>query len=90
MLDLGQGSAAILDTRTRRVVVDAGPKFEKRFDAGQSIVIPALRSTGADKVDLLMLTHLDNDHAGGRLALMERYPDATQMFGAGACEHKKS
>ena len=90
VLDVGQGSAAILDTRTRRVVVDAGPKFENRFDAGQSIVIPALRSTGADKVDLLMLTHMDNDHAGGRSALMERYPDAAQMFGADACEHKKS
>ena len=53
-------------------------------------MIPVLRSTGADKVDLLMLTHMDNDHAGGRLALMERYPDAAQMFGADACEHKKS
>ena len=90
VLDVGQGSAAILDTKTRRIVVDTGPRFENRFDAGQSIVIPALRSTGADYVDLLMLTHMDNDHAGGRMALMGRYPNAERIFGAEACEHNKS
>lgn len=90
VLDVGQGSAAILDTRTRRIVVDTGAKFDNRFDAGQSIVIPALRSTGPDQVDLLMLTHMDNDHAGGRLALLRRYPNTEQMFGADACEHNKS
>ena len=90
VLDVGQGSAAILDTKTRRIVVDTGPRFENRFDAGQSIVIPALRSTGADHVDLLMLTHMDNDHAGGRMALTGRYPNAERIFGAEACEHNKS
>lgn len=65
VLDVGQSSAAIIDTRTRRLVVDAGPKSENRFDAGESIVIPALRSSGFDQVDLVMLTHMDNDHAGG-------------------------
>ena len=90
VLDVGQGSAAIIDTRTRRLVVDAGPKSENRFDAGESIVIPALRSTGFDQVDLVMLTHMDNDHAGGRAALERRYPNAEQMFGADACVHNKS
>ena len=87
VLDVGQGSAAIIDTRTRRLVVDAGPKSENRFDAGESIVIPALRSSGFDQVDLVMLTHMDNDHAGGRAALERRYPNAEQMFGADACVH---
>ena len=90
VLDVGQGSAAILDTKSRRIVVDTGPRFENRFDAGQSIVVPALRSTGADQVDLLMLTHMDNDHAGGRMTLMARYPSAERIFGAKACEHNKS
>jgi competence protein ComEC len=90
VLDVGQGSAAILDTKSRRIVIDAGPRFDNRFDAGQSIVIPALRSTGADHVDLLMLTHMDNDHAGGRMSLMGRYPSVERLFVAEACEHNKS
>ena len=76
VLDVGQGSAALIDTRSHRIVVCAGPKIDTRFDAGESIVMPALRRTGSDRVDLLMLTHSDNDHAGGRQALADRYPDA--------------
>ena len=90
VLDVGQGSAAILDTRTRRLVIDAGPKFDDRFDAGESIVIPTLRSTGLDQIDLLLLTHMDNDHAGGHAALAQRYPNAEQMLGADECVHNKS
>ena len=48
------------------------------------------QSTEADHVDLLMLTHMDNDHAGGPMALTGRYPNAERIFGAEACEHNKS
>ena len=90
VLDVGQGSAAILDTRTHRIAVDAGPKFEDRFDAGESIVIPALRNSGADRVDLVLLTHSDNDHAGGRAALVNRYPNAQDIGATRQCVHGHS
>ena len=35
VLDVGQGSAALIDTRSHRIVVDAGPKIDTRFDAGR-------------------------------------------------------
>ena len=85
VLDVGQGSAALIDTRRHRIVVDAGPKIDTRFDAGESIVMPALRRTGSDRVDLLMLTHSDNDHAGGRQALADRYPDAQDIGAIRRC-----
>ena len=86
VLDVGQGSAALIDTRSHRIAVDAGPKFDTQFDAGESIVIPALRRTGADRIELLMLTHSDNDHAGGRQALVERYPEAKDIGAIQPCE----
>jgi len=76
VLDVGQGSAAIVDTRRHRMVVDTGPAFPDSFDSGSAIVLPALRYTGKDHLDYLLVTHADNDHAGGARALIERYPSA--------------
>lgn len=87
VLDVGQGSAAIVDTRAHRIVIDAGPRFAERFDAGEAIVIPALRSSGVDKIDLLLLTHSDNDHAGGQQAILNRYPNAQQIVSPQQCGH---
>ena len=84
VLDVGQGSAALIDTRSHRIVVNA-VQIDTRFDAGESIVMPALRRTGSDRVDLLMLTHSDNDHAGGRQALADRYPDAQDIGAIRRC-----
>lgn len=75
-LDVGQGSAAIIDTRTHRMLVDLGARYSSGFDSGASIVIPAIRRTGNDRVDRVLVTHSDNDHAGGLTAVMQRYPNA--------------
>lgn len=87
VLDVGQGSAAIIDTRAHRMVIDAGPRLAERFDAGEAIVIPALRSSGVDNVDLLLLTHSDSDHAGGQQAILNRYPNAQQIVSPQHCGH---
>ena len=65
VLDVGQGAAAVVRTPTYTLVFDAGPRFTERFDAGRAIVVPALRWQGAGAVDMLVLSHADNDHAGG-------------------------
>lgn len=75
-LDVGQGSAAIVDTARHRMLIDAGPAFGSGFDSGASVVIPALRSTGVDQLHRLLISHGDNDHAGGAGAVVARYPAA--------------
>ncbi len=65
VLDVGQGLAVVAQTRHHAMLFDAGPAFEDGFDAGQSIVAPFLLHAGVRKLDLLMLSHGDNDHAGG-------------------------
>lgn len=79
-LDVGQGSSAIVDTHRHRLVVDAGAAYPGGYSLGEAVVLPALRATGADRVDLLLVSHSDNDHAGGMAALVARYP-GTQMLG---------
>ncbi|MEK6805697.1 MAG: DNA internalization-related competence protein ComEC/Rec2 [Pseudomonadota bacterium] len=76
-LDVGQGLAVVVRTQNHALLYDAGPAFEDGFDAGESVVAPYLLSRGVSHLDLLLLSHGDNDHAGGvasvrRLLKVER------------------
>lgn len=69
VLDVGQGLAAVVQTASHVLVYDAGPKFADSADMGENIVLPYLRSIGAASIDMLVITHGDNDHIGGAAAL---------------------
>ncbi|HEY1076023.1 MAG TPA: DNA internalization-related competence protein ComEC/Rec2 [Fontimonas sp.] len=64
-LDVGQGTAVIVRTARHALLVDAGPAFDEGFDAGRSVVVPVLLSLGITRLDAMLLSHDDNDHAGG-------------------------
>src|SRR5690606_12163364 len=67
-LDVGQGLAILVRTRGHALLYDAGPRFGD-FDLGGRVVRPSLRQLGVARLDLLLLSHADSDHAGGALAL---------------------
>lgn len=70
--DVGQGSAALIDTARHRVLVDAGPRVEGGFDAGEAVVRPVIERTGISRIRLAVISHADNDHAGGLAAVEEK------------------
>ncbi|HSW15451.1 MAG TPA: DNA internalization-related competence protein ComEC/Rec2, partial [Solimonas sp.] len=65
VLDVGQGLAVVVRTAQHTLLYDAGPAFEEGFDAGESVVVPYLLTRGVTHLDRLLLSHGDNDHAGG-------------------------
>jgi competence protein ComEC len=67
-LDVGQGLAILIRTRHHTLLYDAGPRFGD-FDLGERVVLPALRKLSVKKLDLMLLSHADADHAGGALAI---------------------
>jgi competence protein ComEC len=69
LLDVGQGLAAVVRTHGHVVVFDTGARFGPEFDAGAAVVVPYLRHLGIRRVDLLVLSHGDNDHVGGAESL---------------------
>ncbi len=68
-LDVGQGLAVVVRTANHALLFDAGPAFEDGFDAGESVVAPYLLSEGVRELDLMMISHTDNDHRGGAPAV---------------------
>jgi len=76
VLDVGQGTAALVRTRSKLLVYDTGPAYARDADAGQRIVVPLLRARGEREVSLLMLSHRDNDHVGGAASLHGALPIA--------------
>lgn len=74
VLDVGQGLAAVIRSGDRVAVYDPGPAYGPDADAGQRIVVPYLRWLGIDRVDLLILSHRDADHAGGAASLRAALP----------------
>jgi competence protein ComEC len=79
VLDVGQGLAITLRTQQRMLVYDTGPSFRSGSDTGALVVVPYLRSLGARRVDMLVVSHTDIDHAGGAGSLLERFP-AVEIF----------
>lgn len=83
VLDVGQGLAALVETRHHVLIYDAGPASPGGFDAGASVVVPALRARGWRNVDRLVVGHGDQDHAGGTLAVLEAFPGTPLLAGPG-------
>jgi competence protein ComEC len=76
VLDVGQGLAAVVQTRDFTLVYDTGPQFNETSNAGARIVAPYLRASGVRRVDGLVVSHQDLDHSGGALALQDAVPVA--------------
>ena len=74
VLDVGQGLATLIQTRSHALVYDPGPRYSRDSDAAERIVLPALRGLGITGLDGLVVTHQDSDHAGGTAALLAAVP----------------
>lgn len=99
VLDVGQGLAVLVRTRDHSLLYDAGPRFGD-FDTGERIVLPSLRAMNLKGLDLMLLSHADNDHVGGAAAIKAGMPVArvisgeplrvAKALGAEACESGRS
>jgi competence protein ComEC len=71
VLDVGQGTAIVVQVDSKTLVYDTGASFSDNFDAGSGIISPYLRSQAVTKIDKLVVSHNDLDHAGGLSGLLE-------------------
>ena len=81
VLDVGHGLAMLVETRSHRLLFDAGPTAPSGFDSGEQIVLPALAASGRRGLDRLIVSHADNDHAGGAAAVVAAFPAVEVLEG---------
>ncbi|MCC4620243.1 DNA internalization-related competence protein ComEC/Rec2 [Xanthomonas cassavae CFBP 4642] len=84
VLDVGQGLAVLVRTQHHALLVDTGPAVRDGFDAGERVVLPALHALGVRRLDAIVLSHADADHAGGYAAVRAGMPVAMTAAPPGA------
>ena len=77
VIDVGQGLAAVVETSGHVLLFDSGPQWRGGTVAARVSLLPYLRSRGMRRIDRFVLSHDDQDHAGG----------ARLIAGAIAVEH---
>lgn len=74
ILDVGQGLSVIVQTRHHTLLYDTGASFSPDASMGDRVVLPVLEKMNVAKLDAVVLSHSDDDHAGGYPAIAKALP----------------
>lgn len=81
-LDVGQGTAVLVETQHHSLLYDTGPAYASGTSAGGQVVVPFLRGSGVRRLDMLMISHEDADHAGGAGDVLHAVPVTGRLTAA--------
>jgi len=84
VLDVGQGLSVLVRTAHHALLYDMGPAIPEGFDAGERVDVPALHALGLHRLDAAVVSHGDNDHAGGFPAVARAFPPRLALTPDGA------
>ncbi|MCL1145737.1 DNA internalization-related competence protein ComEC/Rec2 [Shewanella marinintestina] len=76
LLDVGQGLSVVIEHNRRGVIYDTGARYGEHFSYAQRALEPFLLSQGIIDIDYIIISHSDNDHAGGVGLISKAYPKA--------------
>lgn len=90
LLDVGQGLAAVIQSKNHALLFDTGPRFSEFFDTGSAVILPFIRQKGIKKLDMIIVSHKDNDHRGGLKSILSEVKTAQLLSsykekGSSAC-----
>jgi len=71
VLDVGQGLAIIIEQGGHAILYDTGGAYPSGFNLSEAVILPYLQYQGINKLDKVIISHSDNDHAGGLAILLK-------------------
>lgn len=91
VLDVGQGSCVLVQEPGGRAALVDGGSLEgaHRADIGTSVIVPALRELGVERLDYVFLTHPDAEHCNGLVRVLSEIPVGAFVDGAQAGQKKR-
>jgi competence protein ComEC len=81
VLDVGQGLSVVVQTRQHSLIYDVGASYDDGYNMASVVLTPFLAAKGIESVDTLILSHADNDHAGGWSALVDAVAVSDVYYG---------
>ncbi len=79
-LDVGQGLSVIILHQGEALVYDTGASYPSGFNMAESVITPFLQAKNITKIHYLIVSHDDNDHAGGLSQLLAHFPVTQLIF----------
>ncbi len=71
-VDVGQGDCTFIITpQNKKILIDGGGSLTDDFDVGKKTLIPYLLDRGCNLLDYVIISHLDTDHVGGIITVLE-------------------
>jgi competence protein ComEC len=69
--DVGQGLSVLVRRNKHAILYDTGAAYPSGFTLSEAVILPYLQYSAIDKLDKVILSHSDNDHAGGINSLID-------------------
>lgn len=79
-LDVGQGLSVVILHQGEALVYDTGASYPSGFNMAEAVIKPFLQAKNINKVSYLIVSHDDNDHAGGLKKLVTHFPVEQLIF----------
>ncbi|GEM74879.1 DNA internalization-related competence protein ComEC/Rec2 [Vibrio sagamiensis NBRC 104589] len=72
VLDVGHGLAVLIEKNNQWLLYDTGKAWSGGSIA-ERVITPILHQRGVNKLDTLIISHMDSDHSGGREYMEEQF-----------------
>lgn len=69
--DVGQGLSVLVKRNNHAILYDTGAAYPSGFTLSEAVILPYLQYSAIEQLDKLILSHSDNDHAGGLQSLLD-------------------
>lgn len=73
LFDVGQGLAVLIERENHAVLYDTGAAYASGFNMIDAVVLPYIQAKGLT-LDAVIISHSDNDHAGGLQKIKDEFP----------------
>ncbi len=74
LLDVGQGDSILIENGERKTTILIDTGGERQKSKALSVLIPSLKARGIHKLNAIILSHGDFDHAGSVIELVQNFP----------------
>lgn len=70
-IDVGQGDSSIIKYKGKTIMIDTGGSLNSKYDIGKNVLHRYLLNQNINKIDYMMLSHLDSDHCQAGIYILK-------------------